>query len=265
MKFNTDSDFILDFQTGDYPYLEEINAGILKQVAARGEGAFILDVGAGRGALGEALCAMGYHVCVIESNKTAAMEASLRVNQVICADLHHMEEIKQQLKHKKFKYIIFADVLEHVYDPLHVLRQYLPLLEDGGKLLISLPNAVNWLNRFCIMLGFFNYKMTGVMDRTHIRFFTFKSATQMLEASSCVVERVDCTPYIVRAFLPMIKVFLNKTNTKMIEADNIKSMVESPYYQLYKKYIYPIEYWMTRLIPSLLAFNIILVARKDVS
>ena len=265
MKFKIDSNFILDFQTGNYPYLEEVNAGILKQVSLEGAGAFILDVGAGRGALGEVLRARGYHVCIIESNAMAAMEATPRVDQVICADLHNIDEINQQLKNKKFKYIIFSDVLEHVYDPLHVLRQYIPLLEEQGKLLISLPNTVNWLNRFCIMWGLFNYKMTGVMDRTHIRFFTFKSAIKMLEASQCVVERVDSTPYIVRAFLPMIKILLNKTQSKITETDNIKYMVESPQYQLYKKYIYPIEYWITRLRPSLLAFNIILVAHKDLN
>lgn len=252
--------FILDFQTGNYPYLEEINEGILKQIAKEGRGELILDVGAGRGALGEILRERGYHVCVIEANEMAAKEAASRVNEVICADLHQINEIHVSLQQKKFKYIIFADVLEHVYDPVLVLRQYLPFLEEDGKLLISLPNAVNWLNRLFFMFGSFNYKMTGVMDRTHIRFFTFKSAKKMLEASSYTVEQIDSTPYLSRAFLPLIKMLLNKTG---VQTDNTKYIIESPYYRFYKKYIYPVEYWLTRMRPTLLAFNIIVVAQKD--
>lgn len=257
MKKTTDSHFILDFQKNDYPYFEEINDGILNQVAPIGNGAPILDVGAGRGGLGGALQALGYKVCAIESNEHAAQEAGLRVDKVLYLDIENMDEIQKQLGNKKFKYIIFSDVLEHFFDPLQILKSYLPLLEDEGKLLISLPNAVNWLNRLRFMLGMFNYELTGVMDRTHIRFFTFKSAKKLIEASDCIVERVDSTPFITRAFLPIIKTILNKDNN-----NNAKSIMESPYYKLYKKYVYPLEYWMSRMLPSLLAFRIILVARK---
>ncbi len=258
VKSSAHSNFILDFQKDDYPYLEEVNEGILKQVAARGNGAAILDVGAGRGALGEALRTMGYYVCAIEANEMAASVASSKVDQVILSDLHDMNEINNVLMDKTFQYIIFSDVLEHVFDPLAVLRLYLPLLAEDGKLLVSLPNAVNWLTRFQIMLGMFDYKMTGVMDRTHIRFFTHRSAKKMLEASECIVENMDNTPFIIRAFLPGIKALLNKNKNSI----SVKSIVESPYYQIYKKYVYPIEYWITRIIPSLFAFRIILVARK---
>lgn len=256
MKNYEDIDFILDFKNNNYPYLEEVNEGVLKQVGAQGNGASVLDVGAGRGALGEALCRLGYQVWVIESNQMAVKDAALRVDQVICADLHDMNTINEHLKNKKFKYIIFSDVLEHVFDPITVLRNYLPLLADEGKILISLPNAVNWLNRLCVMFGMFNYTMTGVMDRTHVRFFTFKSAKKMLTASQCVVEKVDSTPFLIRAFLPFIKLFLKQQN-------NAKCLVDSSYYQLYKKYIYPLEYRISRMFPSLLAFNIIIVARKN--
>ena len=256
------SDFILDFRNNDYPYLEEINEGILKQIAIIGEGACILDVGAGRGALGEALHAMGYYVCAIESNTHAAMEASSRVDQVICADLLNLEEINNLLNRKKFKYIIFSDVLEHFFDPLQVLHSYLPLLAEDGELLVSVPNAVNWLNRIKIMLGLFHYEMSGVMDRTHIRFFTYRSAKQLMRASGCILERVDSTPFLMRAFLPMIKALLNKTNSPIEAYSNSKNIIESPLYQFYKKYVYPLEYCVHRILPSLFAFRIILVARK---
>ncbi|MDR3491893.1 MAG: class I SAM-dependent methyltransferase [Gammaproteobacteria bacterium] len=259
MKKKLETRFVLDFVNNDYPYLEEVNEGIVKQVKSTESEASILDVGAGRGALGAALCALGYEVWAIESNRIAASEVSDKVNQVICADLHDMNKIHECVKNKKFNYIVFSDVLEHVYDPLHVLRSYLPLLEDSGKILISLPNAVNWLNRLRFMLGMFNYEMTGVMDRTHVRFFTFKSAKKMLEAAECKVIKVDSTPFITRAFLPIIKKILSNKN----DMTNVKTIIDSPYYQLYIKYIYPIEYAITRIMPSLFAFRIILVCEKN--
>jgi 2-polyprenyl-3-methyl-5-hydroxy-6-metoxy-1,4-benzoquinol methylase len=261
-----DSDFILDFNKGDYPYLEELNDGILKYVTpTRGDGVSILDVGAGRGVLGETLCARGFHVSIIESNATAAKDASAKVNQVICADLHDMNEIHKQLKNKQFDYIIFSDILEHVFDPLQVLRDYLPFLAEDGKVLVSLPNALNWLNRCCFMLGMFHYKMTGVMDRTHVRFFTFKTAQQMLAASPYVTEKVDSTPFIIRAFLPIIKSLLNKDQQKKTQSSAMKQIIDSPFYHFYKKYLYPIEYRVSKMLPSLLAFRIILVAHKKKS
>lgn len=261
MKHGEKSEYILDFQQSTYPYLEEVNESIVKQLPGN-EDAFILDVGAGRGALAEVLEAKGYHVWAIESNEQAAREARMRATRVICADLHDMTAIHQQLNGKKFKYIIFADVLEHVFDPLAVLRQYLPLLSDDGKLLISLPNAVNWLSRLQVLCGRFNYQMTGVMDRTHVRFFTFKTAKKMLLASPCVIEKVDSTPFILRAFLPAIKRLMVRGTHQQNDDDNVKKLIISPYYLFYKKYIYPVEYRLTRLLPTLLAFNIILVARK---
>lgn len=254
----SNTDFILDFQKDDYPYQEEINEGIVRQVKASKVSGSILDVGAGRGALGEALVALGYEVYAIESNEKAASEARKKLSQVICADLHCMDKIHAALQDKKFSYIVFSDVLEHVYDPLQVLRAYAPFLAENGRILISLPNAVNWLNRLRFMFGLFNYEMTGVMDRTHIRFFTFTSAKKLLEAAQLSIEKTDCTPFIVRAFLPLVKMLLGGAR----DGENAKAIIESSYYKFYVKYFYPVEYWVTRVAPSLFAFRIIMVAKK---
>jgi 2-polyprenyl-3-methyl-5-hydroxy-6-metoxy-1,4-benzoquinol methylase len=256
MANKAEMDFILDFTKQDYPYFEEVNEGIVKQVSITTESLKILDVGAGRGILGEALGKKGYEVYAIESNTLASHEAKNRVHHVISADLHDMNTIKAELKENKFNYIIFSDVLEHVYDPMDVLKNYLPFLHDEGKILISLPNTVNWLNRLRFLFGQFSYEMSGVMDRTHIRFFTSKTAKNMLIASGCQIEKVDFTPFIVRAFLPIIKSLLAKNNNKP------DSILESPSYKIYQKYLYPLEYGLTRLFPSLFAFRMIFVATK---
>lgn len=250
--------FILDFQQHNYPYLEEINEGILKHVEITYDNSAILDVGAGRGSLGEALKKKGYKVYAIESNEAAADEASQKVDHVITLDLHDIKGMRLILGEQKFKYIIFSDVLEHVYDPLDVIKNYRSFLTEDGLILISLPNAVNWLNRIRFMLGHFNYEMTGVMDRTHIRFFTFYSAKKLVQASQCVILKMDCTPFITRAFLPMIKRWFNRKKDV-----SINSIITSPYYRFYEKFIYPIEYRITRMLPSLFAFRMIIVARVE--
>lgn len=255
---HTKNHFILDFQNKEYPYFEEINEGILNQLKTLTHHATFLNVGAGRCRLGEVLCKLGHEVYAVEYNEVVAKEAEKKVNKVICVDLHDIEKINQSLQDKKFDYIIFSDVLEHVYDPLLVLRNYRSYLATNGKFIISLPNVANWLNRFRFMLGIFNYEMTGVMDRTHIRFFTRKTAKSLIKASGCRVEKIDYTPFIIRAFLPVIKWMFNKNKT--IEP---KSIIVSPFYSYYMNYIYPIEYWITRLLPSLFSFRIILIAQKD--
>ena len=98
-----------------------------------------------------------------------------------------------------FDGLVFSDVLEHVYDPLGVLGQYLRFVKPSGRVFISLPNAVVWTNRARILCGRVDYADTGVMDRTHIRFFTFRTARRLVEAAGCRVERVNSTPYLVRS------------------------------------------------------------------
>ena len=251
-------DYILDFHKQDtYPYWEELNEGILKQIPACEIPLTLLDVGAGRGTLAASLCKLGYNVYAIEANEKIALEAKKTINHVICADLQNIDIIRYQLKGKKFNYIVFSDILEHVFDPLLILKQYQEFLEKDGKILISLPNAVNWLNRLKVLFGRFHYEMTGVMDRTHVRFFTFRSAKELVEASECVIEKVDCTPFLIRAFLPLVKRIFFRA-----QKNEHQSLMASPYYKFYIKYIYPLEYWISRRMPTLFAFRIILVVKK---
>lgn len=81
-----------------------------------------------------------------------------------------------------FETIIFADVLEHVSHPSEVLKHYIDdSLTVGGRVIISLPNIANWRVRLGLLFGRFEYTDSGILDRTHLHFYTFQTATRFVE------------------------------------------------------------------------------------
>jgi 2-polyprenyl-3-methyl-5-hydroxy-6-metoxy-1,4-benzoquinol methylase len=91
----------------------------------------------------------------------------------------------------EFDVVIMGDVLEHLVNPLEVLKQVRPLLRDGGYAVICLPNVVHWLTRLQIALGQFNYQPIGTLDATHLRFFSAGSALRLAEAAGYRLLRFD--------------------------------------------------------------------------
>ncbi len=248
-----------------YPYMEEVNEGIVRQFERwTGPPGRVLDVGCGRGQLGQAIRELGWEVWGVEQSSVAAATARERLNHFIEANLLDFASIRQQIGPElgatPFDALIFSDVLEHLYDPLDVLQSYLQLVKPGGKVLISVPNAVVWTNRFLLTLGQVRYTDTGVMDRTHIRFFTFRTARQMVEAAGCRIDRVDSTPHVVRAMLPLVKRFVGPAPTT--GEPNPRALIDSRPYRFYMKYLYPVEYRLASLWRSMFAFRIIIVGTK---
>jgi 2-polyprenyl-3-methyl-5-hydroxy-6-metoxy-1,4-benzoquinol methylase len=246
-----------------YPYLEEVNEGILRHIPARPSGPrpAVLDVGCGQGALAGEIAERGYEVWGIEQSEFAAGRAAKRIDRVVQADLTDEAAVRSEIGGKRFDRIVFSDVLEHVYDPLSVLRNYLPYLEPSGQVLISLPNVVNWHTRLGVLFGRFDYQDSGVLDRTHIRFFTFKSAVQMVAAAGLRVERADSTPLIVRALLPLAKRVLARGGGEGVPADP-RAIIDSPAYRAYMRFVYPLEYRLGSIRRPLFAFRIVLIATR---
>ena len=243
-----------------YPYLEEVNEGILREfgrlLPLTGR---VLDVGCGRAALGEAIQQLGWEVWGIEQSKDACAAAQGRIQRLIEADLLDINRVETALGQERFDALVFSDVLEHVYNPLGVLEEYLRFVKPGGRVVISLPNAVVWTNRARILCGRVDYADTGVMDRTHIRFFTFRTARELVRAAGCQIERVSSTPYLVRALLPLLKKGLSRRDE---ESSDPRALINSRSYKLYTKYLYPVEQAIASCWSTMLAFRIVLTASK---
>jgi 2-polyprenyl-3-methyl-5-hydroxy-6-metoxy-1,4-benzoquinol methylase len=247
-------------QSREYPYFEEINEGIIRHLPVVGGGARprVLDLGSGQGTLGEELRRRGYEVWGVEEAPTAVDRARNRLDRIITGDLTDISAVEERIGTTRFDFLVFSDVLEHVLNPAEILRGYLPLLNESGRVLISLPNVANWQTRFALTFGRFRYQDTGVLDRTHVRFFTFKSAQELVRQAGLNVDIVDCTPLLVRALLPIAKRLIS--SSAQTDTNPARSIIDSPLYARYQKWIYPSEYRVARLRPGLFAFRIIIVA-----
>jgi 2-polyprenyl-3-methyl-5-hydroxy-6-metoxy-1,4-benzoquinol methylase len=145
-----------------------------------GEGLRILDIGCGSGATGAALLRVGKAAWVsgCELVPEQAQTAAAVLNEVLVGDI---SQIALPWPPESFDCVIAGDVLEHLVDPWHVLTRLRPLLRQDGVLLVSLPNVTHWPVIYQLLLkNEWHYQTVGVMDRTHLRFFTRRSAEQML-------------------------------------------------------------------------------------
>jgi predicted TPR repeat methyltransferase len=235
------------------PYLEEANLGVLRHVGARER---ILDVGAGRGKLGEAMRARGNVVHGIELDADAARVAGARLDFVHCGDATRTAELPETIAAGGYDRVVFADVLEHVLDPSTLLLAARPLLRPGGEVLVSLPNVATWTMRLRLLAGDFTYGDSGVLDRTHLRFYTRRTARALLESCGLEVVAEDATPNLARAMLPAVKALLGARGS-----GNPGALVDSPAYRAYARFIEPFEAGIARTWPALLAFQIVLVGR----
>ena len=110
----------------------------------------------------------------IDIDEARAKLAQERLNKVIVANVEKME--RDPFPDGYFDIIIFADVLEHLKEPETVLRRFKKYLKKDGYALISIPNIANWKMRVYLLFGKWHYKDVGLLDKTHLRFFTLKTA-----------------------------------------------------------------------------------------
>ncbi|MGH2850053.1 MAG: methyltransferase domain-containing protein [Solirubrobacteraceae bacterium] len=137
----------------------------------------LLDLGCSNGALAERARALGHRVVGVDLTELDGTAA--RVDRFVRADLDHgiPDEVSDE---GPFDVVLAGDVLEHVRDPGRVLEQGRELLAPGGRLVVSVPNFGHWYVRLRTVLGLFDYDQRGLLDRTHVRFFTRRSIEREL-------------------------------------------------------------------------------------
>jgi methionine biosynthesis protein MetW len=135
----------------------------------------VLDVGCATGAMGEFLARrFGCEVVGVEIDGKAAFEARRKGIEVHEADVEAVP-LSRLLGGRLFDAVIFADVLEHLREPVSVLREARLLLAPSGRILVSFPNVAHASVRLSLLGGRFERTSAGICDATHLRFFTRES------------------------------------------------------------------------------------------
>lgn len=152
----------------------------------------VLDVGCATGYLARALSEQGCTVTGVEYDAEAAELARGSLSELVVADLNR-EDLAALLPDRTFDSIVFGDVLEHLLDADAVLRSSVQLLEPEGSVVISVPNVTHGSLRLALLQGRWQYVDNGLLDRTHLRFFTRESALEMVRSAGLVVTHLWAT------------------------------------------------------------------------
>ena len=125
----------------------------------------VLDVGPGSGAIGTALKERGI-------GELYAVEVDERAREHVAPIYKRVEATLEGFAGEKFDRVLLLDVLEHMDNPAAFLKALREFLSPGAELLVSVPNVAHWSVRLLLLFGYFPYYNRGILDCTHLQFFT---------------------------------------------------------------------------------------------
>ena len=170
--------------------LGERNTSQTLAVEFIGKNKDVLDVGTATGYVPKVLVRRGCRVTGIELNTEAARQAEEHCERIIVGDVESLD-LDEALGEERFDVILFGDVLEHLKDPLEVLRRFKKFLKPEGYAVASVPNIAHGSVRLALMQGNFQYRPLGLLDSTHLRFFTRESMEQLFNEAGFMVGEVE--------------------------------------------------------------------------
>ena len=150
----------------------------------------ILDVGCGTGAVTEII--RNQTSATIIGIEPDADRVKLAVERGLNVYTGYLtsDYIKE---HGPFDYIVFADVLEHLSNPAEIVVMAKEGLKEGGSIIASVPNIAHWFVRMDLLFGRFNYQDCGIMDATHLRWFTRKTIREFFKRLGFEITAFDYT------------------------------------------------------------------------
>jgi predicted TPR repeat methyltransferase len=196
-------------------------------------GGTLLDLGAAGGELGAALREQFDRTIGFEFNVDCVAQLRGQFDQVVIADL---EEIKHLPS--KIDAIVLADVLEHLRNPGRALRLVHGAVKDDGHVFVSVPNIANITIRLGLLFGIFEYRDRGILDHTHLRFYTLRTIRREVENAGFRILDVHGSSVPIRLITgPSTPEILLRIGERILT-------------------------WITRAWRGLFAYQIILVAKK---
>lgn len=148
----------------------------------------ILEVGAGNGNFAEAMAITKHcKVDTIEPDKNDA----LLINNVRRVINDNLENVIDSLETHSYDTVVFLDVIEHLVDPVSVLRDIRRVLKKNGSVIFSIPNMAHMSVRLMLLSGSFDYGKTGILDQTHLHFYTKKEITRIFFEAGYIIDTLD--------------------------------------------------------------------------
>lgn len=250
----------------DYPLLVNLsetdlddNSSLKKMLSLIGKNKRVIDFGCATGYFPRLLTNRGCEVIGVEVNPKAAKVAENYCDEVIVGDLDFASLnnlLSNQISKEKFDIAIFGDILEHLRNPWKVLEETRNILKPQGYVIASIPNIAHGAIRLALLTGNFEYKPLGILDNTHLRFFTRETVEKLFEDSGYlidVIERTKLPIYCNSDLIPAIdKNNFDNNITNDIEqdedADTLQFVVkgypvslENKYTNLHKQYFEVVE------------------------
>jgi 2-polyprenyl-3-methyl-5-hydroxy-6-metoxy-1,4-benzoquinol methylase len=166
-------------------YYEGLNTVLLDAIPK--DATAVLEIGCAVGALGAAYKDRnpGCAYYGVEIHPPSAEIAAGRLDKVFCASV---EEVDLSSLERSIDCIVYGDVLEHLVDPWAVLKKHRSLLKPGGRIAACIPNIQHWSLLQHLLQGNWVYSDHGLLDRTHLRFFTLNTIFTSLVESGYRVE-----------------------------------------------------------------------------
>ena len=170
------------------------------------EKSHVLDVGCGEGQLG---CILHLKKCKVDGldiNIDRVNDKSKFYQNIFLSDIREFK-----IKNKRYNHVVFSDMLEHTENPENILKSSSKLLNPNTTLVISIPNVAYFMNRLGLLLGGWDYTEEGILDKTHIRFYTLKTAKKLIQSSGYhICKTIPETPIINAVWKKSIFSFLAK-------------------------------------------------------
>lgn len=146
----------------------------------------VLEIGCASGRLGREIKKLGHYVAGIEISGSAANEARKVLDQVHVFDIEN--DWPTEVLSQRFDLVVLPEILEHVFDPVYILKKTSAILKPNGQIIVTTPNFLTWVNRIHFLFGFFKYENEGMFDFGHIRWFTYSYLKKVLAEAGFTIK-----------------------------------------------------------------------------